>query len=78
MNTKESQRIYFEKKYKKATITKEELANELGVSISSINNYIVKGMGIPEYIKYGIGKNSKVLFPIVNVIDYLSHTIKVS
>ena len=75
-----SEQIHTElnKRYKKATLTKKELANELGVSVSSINSYIVKGTGIPEYIKVGTGKNGKVLFPVVNVVDYLSSTIKVA
>jgi hypothetical protein len=65
-------------RYNKSTLTKQELSNELGVSINTINSYIVKGCGIPEYIKIGTGKNGKVLFPIVNVVDFLSNTIKVA
>ena len=75
-----SQLIYedLSNRYNKSTLSKNELAHELGVSVSSINNYIVKGEGIPEYTKIGMGKNGKVLFPIVNVVDYLSNTIKVA
>jgi len=75
-----SEKIYTEltQRYNKATLNKKELSNELGVSISSINSYIVKGTGIPEYIKVGTGKNGKVLFPVVNVVSYLSNTIKVA
>ena len=68
----------FTNRYNKSTLTKNELANELGVSVSSINKYISEGSGIPEYIKLGTGRNGKVLFPVVNVVDYLSNTIKVS
>ena len=60
------------------TLTKRELSEVLKVSVSSINNYIVRGEGIPEYVKMGTNKNAKVLFPTVNVVDYLSNTIKVS
>jgi hypothetical protein len=60
------------------TLTKKELSEVLKVSVSSINNYIVKGVGIPEYTKVGTGKNGVVLFPVVNVVDYLSNTIKVA
>lgn len=67
-----------EMKYNKSTLTKKELALELSVSVSSINQYIVKGVGIPEYIKVGTEKNGRVLFPINNVVDYLSNTILVS
>ena len=80
MNRYFSQTIHEDLKQKynnKLTLTKKELADELNVSVSSINSYIVKGIGIPEYIKVGTGKNGKVLFPVVNVVDYLSNTIKV-
>ena len=75
-----SQKIYEDltSRYQKSTLTKKELSLELGVSVSSINSYITKGEGIPEYIKVGTGRNGKVLFPVVNVVDYLSNTIKVS
>ena len=66
------------KRYNKTTLSKSELANELGVSVSSISAYIVKGYGIPEYTKIGNAKNAKVLFPIVCVAKYLSNTIKVA
>ena len=68
---------YLKEKYG-ITLTKQQLADELNVSINTINSYIVKGTGIPEYIKIGTGKNGKVLFPIVNVVDFLSNTIKVA
>ncbi len=66
------------KKYNKSTLTKKELSKELGVSVSTINKYIGDKEGIPEYIKVGTGKNGTVLFPVVNVVDYLSNTIKVA
>lgn len=74
-----SQTIYNELHSKYGlNLTKKELSQVLKVSVSSINNYIVKGEGIPEYIKVGKAKNGKVLFPVVNVVDYLSNTIKVA
>lgn len=68
----------FTTRYQKSTLTKKELANELGVSVSSINKYIGLGTGIPEYIKIGTARNAKVLFPVVNVVEYLSNTISVA
>lgn len=65
-------------RYNKTTLTKKELANELGMSVSSINTYIGKGEGVPEYIKVGNAKNGKVLFPVVNVVSYLSNTYQVA
>lgn len=65
-------------RYSKSTLTKEEVAKELNISVSSINSYIVKGTGIPEYLKIGNSKNSKVVFSVISLSIYLSNTIKVS
>ena len=63
-------------RYNKATLTKKELANEFTVSTSTIDLYISKGVGIPNYKKLGTAKNSKVIFNIIDVAEYLSQTIK--
>lgn len=65
-------------RYSKSTLTKEEVAKELNISVSSINSYIVKGTGIPEYVKIGNSKNGKVLFSVISLSIYLSNTIKVA
>ena len=65
-------------RYQKATINKKELAHELGVSVSAVNNYIVKGYGIPAYRKLGEAKNAKVVFALPCVADYLSNVILVA
>jgi len=65
-------------RYQKTTLTKKELANELSVSVSSINGYIKKGQGIPSYTKVGNSKNGTVLFPVICVAEYLSNTILVA
>ena len=70
---------YLLTKYNKLMLNKEELAYELGVSVSSINNYIVQGKGIPEYVKSGDAKNSKVSFSIYSIARYISnHSVKVA
>ena len=63
-------------RYNKATLTKKEIANEFGVSISTIDLYIQKGLGVPNYKKLGTAKNAKVVFSIIDVAEYLSQTIK--
>jgi len=65
-------------RYNKLTLTKKELALELNVSVSSLNHYIKKGYGIPEYTKIGEAANGKVLFPLICVAEYLSNTIAVA
>ena len=63
-------------RYKKATLSKKEMAHELGISYSTIDNYIAKGYGTPNYKKLGTAKNAKVIFNIVDVAHYLADTIK--
>jgi len=65
-------------RYKKVALNKKELAYELGVSVSTISNCIVKGYGLPEYNKLGNATNAKVLFPIIAIAKFLSNTIKVA
>ena len=63
-------------RYKRSTLSKREMAHELGISYSGIDNMIAKGYGLPEYKKLGDKKNSKVIFAIINVSEFLSQTIK--
>jgi hypothetical protein len=65
-------------RYQKAVLNKKELAYELGVSVSAINNYICQGVAIPEYCKIGDAKNARVVFPIINIASYLSNTVRVA
>ena len=63
-------------RYKRATISKREMATELNISYSTIDGYIAKGYGIPNYKKLGTAKNAKVVFNIIDVSVFLSQTIK--
>jgi len=40
---------YLYRKYNRVTIGKKEMATELGVSSSTLDTYIAKGMGVPPY-----------------------------
>lgn len=62
--------------YKRMTISKSEMANELGIGNSTLNLYISKGIGLPNYKKLGTAKNAKVVFNLMDVADFLSRTTK--
>lgn len=64
-------------KYGKSVLTKTETANELGVSISTMTNRMSKGMNLPNYIKPDGPANTAVTFPILDVAEYLTRTVKV-
>ena len=59
-------------KYNKTSITKQELAHELGVSVSTIDLHMSDKEGIPKYFRLGHSKNSKVLFNIADVAEFLA------
>ena len=63
-------------KYNKHRLRKEELAKELGVSVSIINQRLALGINLPEYQK-GEGRNAVVYFTTFAIAKYLSKTIKV-
>ncbi|HUH41988.1 MAG TPA: hypothetical protein VLZ29_02620 [Sulfurimonas sp.] len=67
---------YLIKKYKRAVISKTEMADELGISSSTLDLYIAKGTGLPNYKKLGKAKNAKVVFNLFDVADFLANTIK--
>jgi len=63
-------------KYKRMAIGKKEITQELGVSVSTIDLNIQKGIGIPNYRKLGTARNAKVVFNLVDVANFLTQTIK--
>ena len=62
----------------KASLSKKNLADELDVSIATIDRYIANGLGLPPYKKLGKAKNAKVVFNIIDVAEFLADTIKVA
>lgn len=65
-------------RYNTLSISKKEIAVELGVSYSSIDNYIARGFGIPKYKKLGTSKNAKVVFNLIDVAEFLADRIEVA
>ena len=61
----------------KASLSKKNLADELDVSISTIDRLIANNLGLPPYKKLGKAKNAKVVFNIIDVAEFLADTIKV-
>lgn len=53
-------------------VNKKGYAEIVGCSTSSVDNYIAKGYGIPNYKKIGNAKNARVLFSLRDVAEYLA------
>ena len=62
-------------RYKKSVLTKQELANELSISVGSINNYICSGKKLPHYLKLGGAKNGRVVFPLRTIASFISNEL---
>ena len=75
---KHTERVYqyLLNKYGRTLISKKELAHEMGISNSTVDLYITKKTGIPNYKKLGTSKNSKVVFNLIDVAEFLNNTIK--
>lgn len=71
-NTYEEIYSYLLQKYKRVTIGKKEMAHELGIASSTLDLYISKGIGVCKYKKLGTAKNSRVIFNISDVAEYLN------
>lgn len=75
-NSYEQIYTYLNSKYKRVTIGKKEMAHELGISLSTVDLYMTRGIGVPKYKKLGNAKNAKVVFNIVDLAEFLSQTIE--
>lgn len=65
-------------KYGKLALSKRELAQELGMGLSTVSKMMAEGMGIPNYKKLGTTKNARVVFPLTEVADFLARTTEVA
>lgn len=65
---------YLKLKYKRVTIGKKELSYELGIALSTLDLYMSKGIGIPRYKKLGDKPNSRVIFNIIDVAEFLCNS----
>lgn len=59
-------------RYKKISLTRNELAKELNVSVSTIEKLIEKNLLNIRYIRLGNSQKARYLFPIIEVANYLS------
>jgi len=64
--------------YGKSGLSKVELANELGMGLSTVSKKMSEGLGIPNYKKIGTAKNARVIFPLADVAEFLADTVEVA
>lgn len=60
------------------SLTKKELALVIKKAEVTIERRIKEGVNVPEYLKSADGNKSSYIFPIYEVAEYLSNTIKIA
>ena len=61
-----------EKKYKVFMLTKKQLSEVMGLSLSTIDNMLTKDTSkLPTYVKLGEGKKSSIRFGVIDVAKFL-------
>lgn len=63
---------YLKGKYSKSVIGKKDMAHELNISLSTLDLYLSKNIGLPQYKKLGTAKNARVIFNIYDIAVYLN------
>ncbi len=79
LNSQEAEALFSELKAEgyPLLISKKQYASISGCSVSTVDNQIKAGLGLPNYKKMGTAKNSKIVFSLLDVANYFaSQTIK--
>ena len=63
-------------KYGKVTLTKKEVADELGFSLRTIDSMMKDGVILPTPLKIGRAKNSPVRFNIIDISEFIAGAIE--
>lgn len=59
----------------KATLSSKEASQYVGLSYSTLKRWREHGIG-PRYLKIGEGKNTKVLYPIVELDKFIQNNLQ--
>ncbi len=66
---------YLTKKYEKVGLSREELARELTISLSTVDRLLKLGVGLPSYKRLGMGKRARIIFPVGAVAAFLDENL---
>ena len=59
--------------FKKLVLTPHETAQIIGISVSTLYNWRVEGVG-PQFRKNGNGKRAKIMYPTRAVAEFMTET----
>lgn len=58
----------------KQSLNRQETAKALGIGVSTLDLRIKEGRNLPEYIKIGDAKNSRIVFTLVAIAQFLANS----
>ncbi len=62
---------YLLNKHGKLGLSRQETAEELGISLSFLDKLLREGVGLPNYKKIGGSKKPRIVFPIDSVVSFM-------
>lgn len=62
---------YLLNKYGKLGLTRQETADELGISLSFLDKLLREGTGLPIYRKIGKSQKPRIVFPVDAIADFM-------
>ena len=62
---------YLLDKYGKLGLTRQETANELGISLSFLDKLLREGVGLPSYRKIGKTQKPRIVFTIDAIAEFM-------
>lgn len=62
---------YLLNKHKKLGLSRQETADEIGISLSFLDKLLREGIGLPNYRKIGKSKKPRIVFPIDSVASFM-------
>lgn len=62
---------YLLNKYRKLGLTRQETADEIGISLSFLDKLLREGIGLPLYKKIGKSQKPRIVFPVDAIADFM-------
>ncbi|WP_169975921.1 MULTISPECIES: hypothetical protein [unclassified Campylobacter] len=58
----------------KQSLNRQETAKALGIGVSTLDLRIKDGRSLPSYVKIGDAKNSRIVFTLVAIAQFLTNS----
>ena len=65
---------YLLSKHRKLGLSRQETADELGISLSFLDKLLREGIGLPNYRKIGKSKKPRIIFSIDSIASFMMNS----